>query len=149
MCLLDEVLDWNLSQLKCTSGAHRSLSNPLRLGHQLSAVCGVEFAAQAMAIHGALVGDALVHNQLANFGESAQPRHGYLMSLRQVHLNTARLDDIIDDLEIFVERIGGDAVTVMYEFRVMARTRPLLSGRAAIFTNKSIADGDAMLRVVS
>ncbi len=149
MCLLDEVLDWNLSHLRCTSREHRSLSNPLRLGHQLSAVCGIEFAAQAMAVHGALVDDALVHGKLTNSEGSEEPRHGYLMSLRQVKLNTTRLDDIIDDLDIYVERIGGDGVTVIYEFRVTAQAHQLLSGRAAIFTNAGTARGDVMLKVVS
>ncbi len=149
MCLLDEVLDWNPSQLRCRSRAHRLLTNPLRLGHQLSAVCGIEFAAQAMAVHGALVQDELAHSALDNSEEIAEPRHGYLMSLRQVNIHTLRLDDISGDLEIFVERIGGDGVTVIYEFRVDAQAHQLLSGRAAVLTNAVTAGGDFMLGVNS
>ena len=57
MCLLDEVLSWDatphpLPQRQRT--ARRD--NPLRAHGRLGAACGIEYAAQAMAVHGALVG---------------------------------------------------------------------------------------------
>src|SRR2546430_15076222 len=55
MCLLDEVLSWDAARIRCRSATHRSPDNPLRLHGRLGAACGIEYAAQAMAVHGALV----------------------------------------------------------------------------------------------
>src|SRR5256884_3247493 len=55
MCLLDEVLSWDAARIRCRSATHRSADNPLRLHGRLGAACGIEYAAQAMAVHGALI----------------------------------------------------------------------------------------------
>ena len=55
MCLLDEVLTWNTQRVQCRSSTHRNRANPLRAHDRLGAVCGIEYAAQAMAVHGALI----------------------------------------------------------------------------------------------
>ena len=55
MCLLDAVESWDEQRILCRSTSHRSPHNPLRSGERLSAICGVEYAAQSMAIHGALL----------------------------------------------------------------------------------------------
>ena len=55
MCLLDEVLSWDATRIRCRSNTHRTADNPLRAHGRLGAACGIEYAAQAMAVHGALV----------------------------------------------------------------------------------------------
>src|SRR6059058_3338196 len=55
MCLLDEVLSWDAARIRCRSATHRSADNPLRLHGRLGGACGIEYAAQAMAVHGALI----------------------------------------------------------------------------------------------
>jgi predicted hotdog family 3-hydroxylacyl-ACP dehydratase len=55
MCLLDEVLNWNSTRVQCRSSTHRDASNPLRSRDRLAAVCGIEYGAQSMAVHGALI----------------------------------------------------------------------------------------------
>jgi predicted hotdog family 3-hydroxylacyl-ACP dehydratase len=54
MCLLDRVVHWDSQRIHCRASSHRSADNPLRSRDQLSAACGIEYAAQAMAVHGAL-----------------------------------------------------------------------------------------------
>ena len=54
MSLLNEVLKWDEDHIICLANSHRSKHNPLRNENALSSVCGVEYAAQAMAVHGAL-----------------------------------------------------------------------------------------------
>jgi predicted hotdog family 3-hydroxylacyl-ACP dehydratase len=125
MCLLDEVLAWDSTQTRCRSSTHRSPENPLRAYGRLGAACGIEYAAQTMAIHGALVA--------VEAGSVAPP--GVLASVRGVQLHVGRLDDVDDDLVTFVKRIAGDDNTALYEFSVSAATRLLLSGRAAIAFN--------------
>ncbi len=125
MCLLDEVLEWDLDQTRCRASTHRAVENPLRADGRLGAACGIEYAAQTMAIHGALVA--------SDAGAVAAP--GVLASVRGVRMRVDRLDDIDGDLVTLVQRLAGDANTVLYDFSVSAAGRLLLSGRAAIAFN--------------
>jgi predicted hotdog family 3-hydroxylacyl-ACP dehydratase len=125
MCLLEGVLDWDNTQIRCRSSTHRAVDNPLRAYGRLGAACGVEYAAQTMAVHGALVAAAS--------GANAAP--GFLASVRGVVLQVDRLDDLADDLVTKAQRMAGDEKTVLYEFSVTANHRLLLSGRAAIAFN--------------
>ena len=90
MCLLDEVLTWNAVRVQCRSSTHRDLANPLRARNRLAAVCGIEYAAQTMAVHGALIASRI----------TASPKStavaGYLASVRNVTLYTNRLDDVAE-----------------------------------------------------
>src|SRR5437867_13411248 len=122
MCLLDEVLSWDAGQARCRSSTHRSPQNPLRAYGRLGAACGIEYAAQTMAVHGALVASA---------AGVAAPR-GFLASARGVQLHCDRLDDVKGDLFTAVERLAGDENTALYGFSVSADDIVLLSGRAAI-----------------
>jgi len=130
MCLLDEVLSWDVTRIRCRSSSHRAADNPLRAHGRLGAACGIEYAAQAMAVHGALVAASapLANTVRSGLGTAL----GYLASVRNVVLNVARLDDLEADLIASAERITGDARTVLYEFSVWEAARPLLSGRASI-----------------
>ena len=56
MCLLDGVLQWDTSTIQCVSRSHRDAHNPLRIDGRLPTLCGIEYAAQAMAVHGGLAG---------------------------------------------------------------------------------------------
>ncbi len=56
MCLLHEVVAWDAGSIDCIARTHRDPANPLRSRNQLATVHGVEYAAQAMALHGALLG---------------------------------------------------------------------------------------------
>jgi predicted hotdog family 3-hydroxylacyl-ACP dehydratase len=121
MCLLDAVTDWDAQHIRCTASSHRAPDNPLRAHDRLGAACGIEYAAQAMAAHGALLAAA-----------DGAPRAGYLASVRGVELHVARLDDVAADLDVEAERLSGDDNVILYGFRVSAAGRPLLSGRATV-----------------
>lgn len=136
MCLLDGVLGWDAAGVRCVSRAHRALDNPLRARGRLGAVCGIEFAAQAMAVHGALIAPAL----------HLEHRVGYLAAVRGVEIYVARLDDIEGDLVITADRQGGDATAVIYAFSLSAGDRRLLTGRATVIINPA-ALGASLTRV--
>jgi predicted hotdog family 3-hydroxylacyl-ACP dehydratase len=121
MCLLDGVIDWDADRIRCVSDTHRSASNPLRVSGRLPALCGVEYAAQAMAVHGALAGSV-----------NGRPRAGYLASLRELNCTRARLDDLEGELIVHAERLLGSDVNVVYRFSVRAGEVEILSGRAAV-----------------
>jgi predicted hotdog family 3-hydroxylacyl-ACP dehydratase len=125
MCLLDGVESWNEENIQCRASSHRAEDNPLRAHGQLGAACGIEYAAQAMAVHGALLAPP----------DSAAPKAGFLVSVRGVQLNVARLDDISEDLTVQANRIMSDENNILYQFSISAAGRLLLEGRAAVVTN--------------
>ena len=53
MCLLSGVREADAARIVCVATSHRDGDNPLRRHDMLPAVCGIEYASQAMAIHGA------------------------------------------------------------------------------------------------
>ena len=121
MCLLDGVLEWDASRIRCMSRSHRDAANPLRVDGRLPALCGVEYAAQAMAVHGGLAGAA-----------GGKPRAGYLASLRDVECRRGRLDDLEGDLVVEAEQEAADGVRVIYSFTLRVGAVEVLSGRAAV-----------------
>jgi predicted hotdog family 3-hydroxylacyl-ACP dehydratase len=134
MCLLDEVLSWDATRIRCRSNSHRAGDNPLRSHGRLGAACGIEYAAQAMAVHGALIAASapLASTMSRNERGSIGDVFGYLASVRNVALFVERLDDLEADLIASAERITGDGRSVLYEFVVSCDQQPLLRGRATI-----------------
>jgi predicted hotdog family 3-hydroxylacyl-ACP dehydratase len=126
MCLLEQVIDWDATRILCSTISHRDAGNPMARHGRLEAVCGVEYAAQAMAVHGALTGSG-----------DAPPRLGYLASLRDVTCHVARLD-LLDDLMIEAELLLAQSGRVIYRFTLRSDGQDILSGRAAV-----VLDGDA------
>ncbi|MFI4909502.1 MAG: 3-hydroxylacyl-ACP dehydratase [Steroidobacterales bacterium] len=122
MCLLDEVLSWDTARIRCRATSHRLADNPLRAHGRLGAACGVEYAAQAMAVHGAIMAHMA----------GAQPRAGLLTSVRNLVLLVSRLDDLESDLIALAARLAGDESSTLYEFTVSSGGHDLLTGRASI-----------------
>lgn len=121
MALLARVRDWTPTRIVCEADSHRAANNPLALDGVLYALAGIEYAAQAMAVHGGLSGTVGV-----------RPRSGYIASLRDVRFFRARLDEDPAPLTIEAEKLAGDGVSVMYRFSVKAPHGEILSGRAAV-----------------
>jgi len=122
MCLLDEVVAWDEARLHARSASHLRADNPLRAGSMLHAVNLCEYAAQAMAVHGAL--------RERDAGGSARP--GFLVALRDVNLHVARIDDVQGKLEVHVECLIAMTDSLQYAFRVEHHGVLLASGRAAV-----------------
>ncbi len=121
MCLLEAVDEWSENAIICHALCHTDPDNPLRADHRLGAASGIEYAAQAMAVHGALLA-----------GATDRPRQGYLTSVRQVSLHVARLDDLPGELSVRAERLSGDGNHILYQFSLAHRGRCLLEGRASV-----------------
>ncbi|MGH7122490.1 MAG: phosphotransferase, partial [Acetobacteraceae bacterium] len=79
MCLLDHVTEWSATGIRAVARSHLDPVNPLRRNGRLSAICGSEYALQAAALHGALVG-----------GGRPQPA-GRLVALRLERISVSRL----------------------------------------------------------
>lgn len=125
MCLLDRLESWDAQRVHCSTRSHVNLGNPMRTAAGLLAPCAIEYAAQAMALHGGL---------LAAPGQA--PSAGYLASVRSVRLHRPRLDDAPAPLHLHAERLSGDARQVMYAFRVLDGVgNAVADGRAVVVLN--------------
>ena len=122
MCLLDEVIEWNAERIVCSSAGHRAADHPLRANGRLGTVCGIELAAQTMAVHGALLAQA----------SAQRPRAGLLAAVRAVRMRVLRLDDIESSLFCEAVRVLGDRDTALYEFELRSSASSLMSGRATV-----------------
>lgn len=123
MVLLDEVVSWDADRIVCRTGTHRDPDHPLAIAGRLSAVHGVEYAAQAMAVHGTLLDPPAA---------GGAPKVGFLASVRNVRMTVDRLDDVAEALTVEAMRESGDGNRVLYDFRVSRGDDVLVSGRAAV-----------------
>src|SRR5215213_889170 len=102
MCLWEEVVAWDEQRIVLRSHAHRAVEHPLRSGGRLRALHLCEYGAQAMAVHGGLLGRA-----------SGKPvRPGMLVALRGVLLQA-------EDSQ-------------QYGFRIVHGAQLLAKGRATV-----------------
>ena len=121
MCLLDAVVDWDEMKIRCRSLSHLSADNPLRSHGRLGAICAVEYASQAMAVHGALAGVV-----------ARKPQRGYLASLRDLALDVDSIDHLAGDLIVDAQRLMGDELRVIYQFTVRVGETKVCQGRATV-----------------
>lgn len=119
MSLLDRALSWDEANILCETERHLDTANPLRRDGLLPAICGAEFALQAMALHGAVR------------AASPQPM-GFVTSLRDMDIAVQRLDDIPGPLRIEAEALVAEAGGFIYRFGVFSDGRTLLSGQATV-----------------
>ncbi len=120
MCLWEEVVAWDAQRIVLRSLGHRSAAHPLRAGGRLHALHLCEYGAQAMAVHGGLLGR-----------EQGRPvRPGMLVALRGVQLHVTRLDDLADALEGEAEVLMQGEDSQQYRFGIRHRGMLLAEGRA-------------------
>ena len=129
MCLLERLESWDSNSIHCTTGTHAHADNPLRTVSGLLSPNLIEYAAQAMALHGGLLA-----------AEGSEPSAGFLASARNVRLAVERIDDIAGVLHVHAQRISGDVSQILYEFAVKdTHGRPLAEGRAIVVLNTPLA----------
>ena len=120
MCLLDGVLSWDENTILCRTASHRLPDNPLRSNGRLAGVCGVEYAAQAMALHGGLTGGGLTSVRRLS---REHPRSGLLRRAARRHLG--RSDDQGG-------KASGGGQSSDIRLHGPCRRPDLLTGRAAV-----------------
>ncbi len=122
MVLLDEVVRWDAAGILCRARSHLDPANPLRHAGRLASVCGLEYALQAAALHGAL-----------RAGGVAQPA-GYVAALRTVALHADRLDEPnLGPLAVSAIMEAQEGFGMVYALEVHSAAGALLvCGRATI-----------------
>ena len=128
MCLWQEVVEHDANRVSLRTTSHRDPSNPLRSDGRLRALHLCEYGAQAMAVHGGLLGRA----------SGAPVRAGMLVALRGVALHVARIDDLAGALEGEATLLANGADSQQYAFRILHAGTLLAEGRAAVMLGANI-----------
>lgn len=125
MCLLHSLDRWSADSVLCSAISHTDPANPLRSASGLLAPAAIEYAAQAMALHGGLAA-----------AEGSPPTPGFLASVRGVKLHVPRLDGVPGALSVSAQKLAGDERQAMYAFALHSAAGALLvEGRATVILN--------------
>ena len=128
MGLLDAVLTCTPTHISCRASSHHAADHPLRSPTGLLSPVGIEYAAQAMALHGAL-----------NAKPGVTGRPGFLASARGVTLHVPRLEDVAGVLMIEVEHLAGDQRQAMNRFALHDETgRPVVEGGGTVVLDTQV-----------
>jgi len=119
MCLLDTVTAWDAQAISCISAAPLP-DHPLARDAGVPAIATAEYAAQATAVHGALL------------KPSDQPRAGMLAALMEIRLVTQVVPADEGELAIRAEVLGRSAAGCLYRFEVATARTPIASGRLLV-----------------
>ncbi len=129
MCLLDGLLGWTADTVRCRASSHRDAAHPLRSPGGLLSPVAIEYASQAMALHGGLMA-----------APGSQPSAGFLATARNVNLHVSRLDDVPGLLLVTAKRLAGADATALYHFELHDEGgRLLVDGRATVVLNTPLA----------
>ena len=127
MLLLDAVIEHDTDTIHCVARSHLATDNPLRIEGRLPAWCGIEYAAQAMAVHQGLCET-----------KAGTPRRGFLALIRDVVLGETDLDGLPGDLHIYAQKIIAESSRSLYQFQLSSQGKTLLSGRVAVVLQGSV-----------
>ena len=132
MCLIDKIISWDSTTLAVQTESHLNSNNPLRKQDFLSSIIGVEYAAQTMALHAALLSQKDSQQEAGK-----QKQGGYLATIRNLQIDADYLcspdSDNSAPLDISVLMLLRDSRGYSYEFTITADNNQLLSGRLTIF----------------
>ncbi len=121
MCLLDSVDAWSEGEITCSAVTHTAPDNPLRNASGLPASAGIEYAAQAMALHGALCAP-----------DRGEPRVGYIAVLSRVSWLRERLDDLSGELQVRATKLAVSDSGSSYAFEVCHAGESVVAGQALV-----------------
>lgn len=105
MCLLDAVVAWDAARIACRAPAPDA-AHPLAREGEVHAVIAAEYAAQASAVHGALI------------EADDAPRAGMLVKLSQIDLHHVAIAADGGPLEVRAELLTRSAQACAYAFEV-------------------------------
>lgn len=125
MCLLDAVDFYDLETIACSTMSHCLSDNPLRDDTGLPSINGIEYGAQAIAIHAALI------NKNKNSTENAQS--GYLVQVKDVNFKFCDLSLYSTPLKIEANQIFMADTNLIYGFKLSHEGDCVIDGRITIF----------------
>lgn len=125
MSLLNEILSADKDSLTATAISHLESNNPLRAEGSLSTVNGIEYAAQAMAVHGALLAQ--------HSGAEYSTQKGYIATVRNIEINKPFFPETEGVLLIQVRLLMSNDNGFTYEFHINYKQDEFISGKITVF----------------
>ena len=122
MCLLGDIIKADETTLSATAISHLEKDNPLEIDGTIAMINGIEYAAQAMAVHGSLLA------QYAHSDNMIQT--GYLASVRNIQIKKPLFPATI--LFIEVELLMSNTHGFTYQFQINSEQEELISGKITI-----------------
>ncbi len=122
MCLLASIDSWDEGHMICQATSHRRLDNPLRDESGLRSLCGIEYGAQAIAAHAALLRGLSGPNLLS----------GLLVSVRDVTTTRSHLDDLAGPLTILATLVLTHDQGSIYDVVLTSDGETVMSGRLSV-----------------
>ena len=119
MCFLDGVTQWDLNQICCTAPMPDERHPLIRQG-KVPAITAVEYAAQATALHGALLDSATTS------------RSGMLAKLRDVDVHCTWYPVGETTLSVQATLIARTMQGCLYSFDVSTARQRIASGRLLV-----------------
>lgn len=135
MCLLDGIEAWDETHIVCRATSHHRPDHPLRDDSGLRALCGIEYGAQAIAAHAALLGGLSAHSLSS----------GVLASARDVTTTRSHLDDLAGPLTIRAMLILTHEQGSIYDVLIMGDGRTVVRGRLSVMISIGSAQADRRL----
>lgn len=130
MCMLDEVSAWDAEQIQCRSLQFAGEHNPLFEDGRLETVLLIEYAAQAGAIHAALLQSEL-----------GKPRPAYIGAVKSIEL-LAMVDNSLA-IDISAHCLLNSSSGAIYEF--VATQTNSSSTNSTLITNSTLMKGRLIL----
>jgi predicted hotdog family 3-hydroxylacyl-ACP dehydratase len=119
MSLLNKIIIVDKYTLTAQAKNHLEPHNPLSIKGKINSINGIEYAAQAMALHGSLL--------------SAKVSVGYIASIRNIELKSPFFPKINEPLQIHVVKLMGNKTGFTYQFDVQCQQIELISGKITVF----------------
>lgn len=128
MSLLHEVVNSDQKSLLATAISHLDADNPLRLKGKIAMINGIEYAAQAMAIHGSLLSEWSKPAELPT-----SPQTGYIATVRNIDIKVPFVPETDSPLNVEVEQLMSDGNGFTYQFHISCEQQSLISGKITVF----------------
>lgn len=123
MVLLERVLQCTEESLECETSTHLQPEHPLSIEGQLSVFAGVEYAAQAMALHKCL-----------NAESDGKVRSGFVAVTSNLMPHLVVLNQASGTLNVAVNMLDSSGGGSLYEFHIShgQKKLPVLDGRLLV-----------------
>lgn len=121
MCLWETVISYDELHISCQTKRHLDPQHPLKINGKLFKSQLIEFGAQAIAIHGGLLGK----------NNAGKPRMGYLASVKNIQYGTLNQDTAC--LTVVAEALIMNENSKMYQFTLQdADSKMMCQGRILV-----------------
>lgn len=121
MLLIDSVHAWDAEQIHCVADNHRAADHPLRVGDRLPTIAAIEYAAQAMALHGRL-----------NSASGASPGTPAVAAVNGFVAAVDRLDTLAGRLDVVARLSNAMRDSALFGFTLHQNGEPVAEGNLLV-----------------